>query len=193
MSGLVDILMQSVGGSMVDQVAEKLGVSPQLAQSAISMAAPALFSAMGNNAAQPEGAAALHNAIANDHDGSILDNLGGLLSNPAILSAGAGILGHVLGNKQQGVQNALGQQTGLQSNQMGDLLQMLAPIAMGVLGRQTQQQGLDANGLSNLLTGAKPQNDNMIGMLSQFLDMNHDGNVSDDLMGLVGQFMGGNK
>jgi hypothetical protein len=64
---------------------------------------------------------------------------------------------------------------------------------MGVLGRQTQQQGLDANGLSNLLTGAKPQNDNMIGMLSQFLDMNHDGNVSDDLMGLVGQFMGGNK
>lgn len=70
------------------------------------MALPVLMKAMERNAATPEGAQGLLGALNGKHDGSILDNLGGLFGGGVdedVKVDCSKILGHVLGNRQQGV------------------------------------------------------------------------------------------
>ena len=50
--------------------------------------------------------------LAKDHDGTILDNLGGFLSN-SDNGPGAGILKHVFGDKRSMVEAGLSQMSGL--------------------------------------------------------------------------------
>ncbi|HRF38840.1 MAG TPA: DUF937 domain-containing protein, partial [Saprospiraceae bacterium] len=66
-----------------------------------------LVSALARNASTEQGAAALSNALDRDHDGSILSNLAGLLGGQAPAQDnralnGAGILNHILGDRQSG-------------------------------------------------------------------------------------------
>ena len=62
----------------------------------------AILGAMANNASKPGGADSLLGALQKDHDGSILDNLGGFLGQPNT-DDGNGILGHVFGNSRPGL------------------------------------------------------------------------------------------
>ena len=138
-----------------------------------------------------DGAAALHQAVSNDHDGSILDNLLGYVSNPQSAN-GAGILGHVLGDQTSSVAGNLAQATGMNRSQAGNLMEMVAPMVMGALGRTQQQNNLDSSGLSAYLGQQQQQQQaatpNMMGMLSSMLDSNKDGSVTDDLARIAGSF-----
>jgi hypothetical protein len=66
-----------------------------------------------------------------------MENLGGLLGN-AESGPGAGILGHIFGQKRATVENGVGQATGLKQPQVGKLLMVLAPIVMAALARRQQ-------------------------------------------------------
>ena len=129
-----------------------------------------------------------------------------------MMDMGGAILGHVFGGKQGNVAATLGKSTGLQSGQILQLLALLAPIVMGVLGRQNKQSGgLDQGGLADILGGAfqksaaqaPPSVTQSAGaggigdLLSSVLDANHDGSVMDDLMkqggGILGSLLGGPK
>ena len=90
--------------------------------------------AMKRNAASPQGAEGLLGALQNNHDGSILDNLGGLFGGGVdknVLNDGEKILGHVLGNKQQNVNNALSQKSGIDASSVSQILKVAAPIFNG--------------------------------------------------------------
>jgi hypothetical protein len=195
MSFITDILMQQLSGNAVSQISQKLGVDQGTASQAIAMAAPLLMSALARNASNPQGAQELHQVLNQDHDGSILNDVAGFLGGNPQAANGAGILGHVLGDQRDVVQNGLAQHTGLDANSSGQLLEMLAPLVMGALGQTQQKQGLDANGLSTLLRNnqqsAQASSPDMMGMLSGLLDMNKDGNVVDDIGRIAGQFFGG--
>ena len=93
-------------------------------------------------------------ALTGKQDGSILDNLGTIFSgsnSSAIEQDGGKILGHVFGNRQQNVQNALSKQSGVDASSVGRILKMAAPVVMGLLGKQHQSSVNDANGLTNML------------------------------------------
>lgn len=196
MDTLTQQLLQQLAGGAVSQIGQKIGADEQTTNSALSAAIPLLVSALAKNASDPAGAQALHQAVANDHDGSILDNMEGFLGNPEAAN-GAGILNHVLGSQQPAVTQGLTQNTGLNSNQIGLLLQIAAPLVMGMLGKQQQQQGLNANGLSGLLGNekqmAEQSNPDMMSTLNSLLDMNKDGSAIDDILGLAGKLFGGKK
>ena len=191
MNIISEMITQRISGPIAGQLSQRLGVSESTAQTAVQLAVPVILAALARNASKPQGAQELHQAVASDHDGSILDQLSSYLGNPQAAN-GSGILGHVLGGQRPAVENNLAQATGLDPNSAGSLLEMVAPMVMGAVGREQQQNGLDANGLSEFLVQqqqAEVQNNpDLMGTLSSMLDSNRDGSVTDDLSRMAGGF-----
>ncbi len=84
---------------------------------------------------------------------------------------------------------------GLDSNKIGQLLQIAAPLVMGLLGKQQQQEGFDTNSLSSFLGSQQQQeqqsNPDLMGVLNNLLDADSDGSALDDILGMAGKFLGG--
>jgi hypothetical protein len=193
MNPLIDMVARQLGGAALGQLSQQIGANPAQTQSAVSAALPLLLSALSRNASTPQGAAALHTAVSNDHDGSILDNVMGFLGN-AQQGPGAAILQHVLGGQQQTVQQGLAQSTGMAPAAMGQLLQVLAPMVLGAVGRTTAQQGLGADALAGLLGShnqmAQTAAPGLLGSLNKLLDHDGDGSALNDVAGMLGKFLG---
>ena len=191
MNAITQIVTQQLGGSAARTIAQRFGISESTANTAIQMAVPLILTALARNASQPQEAQNLHQAVATDHDGSILDNVMGHLQNPQSAN-GAGILGHVFGSQQPAIENNLAQATGMDQNSAGGLLETLAPLVMGSLGKAQQQNGLDASGLSDLLNSqqqeAQANAPGAMSMLSSLLDQNKDGSSMDDLQRMAASF-----
>lgn len=195
MSGLLDLLNSPMGQQLISGVAGQTGQPENKTADVLSMAMPLLLGAMKRNVREPEGAQGLMNALSNKHDGSILDNLGGLFGggvDDEVVNDGAGILGHVFGNRQANVENALSQKSGMDAGSIANILKIAAPIVMGYIGKQTRQSNVsDANGINSLLgsmLGGQPkQNQSLIESL---IDADGDGSVLDDVAGMV---LGSNK
>jgi hypothetical protein len=191
MNAITQMITQQLTGGAVSSIAQRLGVSESTANTAVQLAVPLIIAALARNAAQPDGAQDLHEAINNDHDGSIFDNLMGYLSNPQS-GNGAGILSHVFGGQQSTIENNLAQATGMDTGSAGGLLETLAPMVMGAVGQTQQQNGLDASGLSAMLNSQQQQAQNnapdLMGMLGSMLDQNKDGSSMDDLQRLAANF-----
>jgi len=196
MSGILDLLNSDLGKTIISGVAGQTGQDSNKTSSVLTMALPVLMQAMKQNASTPQGAEGLLGALNNQHDGSILDNLGGLFGGGVdsnVLEDGDKILGHVLGNRQQNVQSAIGQKSGLDAGSVAQILKVAAPILMGVLGKQSRQQNISSpSGLEGLLGGLMQGNspEQEQSFLESILDANGDGSMIDDVAGMV---LGGNK
>lgn len=194
----LEALLGLLQGQDIGNLASQVGGNEGETKNGVMAALPAMLAALGKNAGTEKGAEELNNALEKKHDGSILDNLSGYLSNPD-LKDGAGILNHLFGNQTSNVANAVSQSSGLDTNGSMKMLQMLAPILMGILGQQKKQNNLDAKGLGNLTSmlasnfGSEAGTSGIIETVTNLLDANKDGNVVDDIMGMVGKFFGGNK
>ncbi|MGJ8593585.1 MAG: DUF937 domain-containing protein [Aquaticitalea sp.] len=197
MSGILDLLNSPMGKSIVSGVAGQTNQPESKTQDVLMMAMPVLMQAMRRNASTPQGADGLLGALkGGNHSGTILDNLGGLFSGGVdsnVMEDGSKILGHVLGNKQSNVQNALSQKSGMDSDTIAQILKVAAPILMGVLGSQAKQQNVsDKSGLEGMLGGLLKGNDpkNEQSFLESILDADGDGSIIDDVAGMV---LGGDK
>ena len=202
MSGLLDLLDSPMGKQLISGVAGQTGQSEDKTAGVLSMALPVLMGAMKRNTSTPGGAQGLMNALSSKHDGSILDNLGGLFSGGVdqnVMDDGAGILGHILGSKQPQVENALSTKSGLDAGSISQILKVAAPILLGFLGKQTRQQNVNSpdglNGLLGGLMGGGNTANQQQSLIETFLDSDGDGSVLDDLAGMVlnsgGQKKGG--
>ncbi len=198
MSGILDLLNSDLGKQIIGGISQETNQPADKTASVVTMAMPILLGAMKRNAGNEGGAANLMNALNSKHDGSILDNLGGLFGggvNEDVKQDGLGILGHVLGGSQNNAVQALSQKSGLDTNSVMQILQVAAPILLGYLGKQKQQKNVNSeSGIGDLLGGLmgggnkQPQQQSMIESL---LDGNNDGSVIDDIAGMV--LGGGNK
>ena len=191
MSGILDLLNSDLGKQIVSGVSGSTGNDSSKTSSVLTMALPVLMKAMERNAATPEGAAGLMGALSGKHDGSILDNLGGLFNggvDESVKQDGAGILGHILGSKQQGVEQVIGQKSGLDAGSVANILKVAAPLLMGVLAKQSKENNVtDSSGLGSLLGGMLGGNDtaNEQNFLEKILDADGDGSVIDDVAGML--------
>jgi len=196
MSGILDLLNSDLGKTIVSGVSGSTGTDQSKANSVLTMAMPVLMKAMQRNANSREVAQGLMNALNSKHDGSILDNLGSVFAggvDDSVKTDGSKILGHVLGNKQQHVQMALSQKSGLDANSVANILQVAAPILMGVLGKQARQNNVNSPSalgglLNNMVTDNSPQQEQSF--LESILDADGDGSIVDDVAGMV---LGGSK
>ncbi|MBT8252560.1 MAG: DUF937 domain-containing protein [Flavobacteriaceae bacterium] len=191
MSGILDLLNSDLGKTIINGVSNQAGQPQDKTSEILTMAMPVLMQAMKRNASSPQGAEGLLGALNSKHDGSILDNLGGLFGGGVdnnVMNDGGKILGHVLGNKQQNVERALSSKSGIDASSVGNILKVAAPILMGVLGKEKRQQGIqDQSGLEGLLGGMlkgnSPQQEQSF--LESILDADGDGSIIDDVAGMV--------
>jgi len=191
MATILETLAAQLGGTSAQNLARTVGADPAATQKALGAALPFLLSALAKNAATPQGAEALHQALAKDHDGAVLDNLGTALAQPDART-GDGILRHVLGDRRTAVETGIGKASGLDARSVSTMLTALAPVVMGMLGRTQRQQGLDTSALSKMLQGeqqraAAPA----LGGLAKLLDADGDGQVMDDIAKVGGGLLGG--
>jgi hypothetical protein len=188
MSVITQMITQQLAGAASRQIAARLGISESTANMGVQLAVPIIVAALARNASQPQGAHDLHQAIVDDHDGSILDNLSGYLGNPQ-QGNGAGILGHVLGDQRSSVENNVAQATGMDQASAGNLMEIVAPLVMGTLAKTQQQNGLDSSGLADYLSQqqqAQAATPGVMGILNSMLDSNQDGSMTDDLARIAG-------
>jgi hypothetical protein len=202
MSSILDMLAGQLSGGNLSQISKQLGADESTTQSAITAVLPTLLGALTKNAGSSSGAASLSAALDRDHDGSILDDLGGFLGGNPQAGPGDGILRHALGGQRSRVESSLGKTTGLDAGTIGKLLVTLAPMVMGALGRAKREQHLDTGSLSSMLgreaddfKQRNPQAGSAIGML---LDADGDGDVDlGDILsqggGILGSLFGGKR
>jgi hypothetical protein len=113
-----------------------------------------------------------------------------MLAQPSTLEDGNAILGHVLGAKRSNVETGISRTTGLDQGSTAQLLMLLAPVVLGALGKQQHQQGLDADGVAGLLKQERQQTESSLGGFTRLLDLDGDGEISDDLINLGAKFLG---
>ena len=224
---LIDDLMGQMQGAPLGQIAQQLGTDPATASNAIAAALPMIVGALGRNAQQPGGAGDLFNALQRDHAGSGAMDLGGMLGGllggggggsagalgglggllGSVLGGGApasrqldagGILGHIFGGAQPRAESGLGQATGLNSGQSGQLLKILAPIVMAFLAKQVMAKNMDAGGLGSMLgqehSRVQSQGGLGGGLMNAVLDQDGDGKVDlGDLLKIGGSLLGGRR
>jgi len=195
---LISLLEQQLGnGNLMETLAKQVGANDTAkTQNAANGIVTALMGAMAKNAASPEGAGALAKALDRDHDGSILDDLAGMLTgagqpqNAKALN-GTGIVGHLLGDRQDGVVEMVSKLSGMDKGQVSSLMVKLAPMLMGALGKTKKEQGLDVGGLVSLLQGTvadqKQKGSPVMKMVTAMLDKDGDGSIVDDIVESAGK------
>jgi len=189
----------------IGDIAQKLGVSEDVARQAVQEGGAALLGGLAKNAETPEGSAAIEAALAK-HDG-----FSGAASLDDVDEAdGQKIVSHVFGGNADQVAQTLTNDQKTAGIDFGKLLPILAPIVMGLIangqkgsstggggglgdilggllgGGQQQQQGQAAGGggLGDILGG-------LGGLLGGGGNSGSGGGI--DIGGLIGGLLGGKK
>jgi hypothetical protein len=152
---VLDELRSSLSDDHVNEISKRIGADPESTKRAIDGALPLLVGAFGKEASDPQRAAGLRKAIEEDHDGSVVNDLGRYLSGgmPGRATNGDGILQHVLGDRQQAAVQGLSAHSGLDMSSIASLLPLLAPLVMGMIGKQQRGGGLSLDNLTGVLGG----------------------------------------
>ncbi|PLX84216.1 MAG: hypothetical protein C0617_09070 [Desulfuromonas sp.] len=180
MTSILETIGQALGKDEVRSISRQIGADERATANALDTSLPALIGALNRNASQGGGAQDIFNAVARDHDGSLLDHLGDFISHSQD-GPGEGILGHLFGNRRPTVEAGLSRASGLDGGTMGKLLSILAPVVMGAIGKAQRSSHLDAGGLGRLLNDesrkVEQTNPQAMGSLSRLLDADNDGDV----------------
>lgn len=193
MSIINNLLGSDSGELLIKGMSSQIGQSKSQTNNLMSMAIPVLLKAMQRNSSSKEGASGLLSAISEKHDGSILNKLENVFTGTEstdLEKDGEKILGHVLGQSEQNIQNALSIQSGIDASSVSRVLKMVAPVVMGLLGKQQREQNAsktDENGVSNTimsLVGATSENNNQ-SFFESILDADNDGSIIDDVAEVI--------
>ena len=192
--------MNEVGRHLNDdvivQLSRQIGAQdPNHVKKAAQVISELLLNAIQRNANHQERGGGLFGAIKKDHDGGILGDLMNVFAgkkqvgNQSTMN-GVGIVNHLLGKQQLEAAQVISQMSGLDIFKSGVLMQLIAPVIMGVVGQKQKSGGLDMGGLAEILMGGRQNQQaqqgggQLGGVLGQLLDRDGDGSMMDDLLSM---------
>lgn len=183
MPSVFDLITASLDSRSVERISQQIGQDTNTTENAINAALPLLLGAV-QKSARKDGAAGLAQALNNRHDGGILNDLPGFLAKDD-QDDGAGILRHILGSNQGLAEKTLEIASGVDQRQASSLLETLAPVVLGALGKTKRDSGIEDGALNKVLDGEAEMFERkapgVMGALSGFLDVDVDGDMSDIL------------
>ncbi|MBP1160572.1 hypothetical protein ABIC28_003702 [Rhodococcus sp. PvR044] len=193
MASLDDLLSQIP----ISQIAAKLGVDEETATAAVKTAIPTLVGGLEANAQDPAGAASLETALAQHSDPALLT--GGVDIDQVDEADGEKIVNNVFGDNKNQVISALGNTGGAgDSNLVGKLLPILAPIVLAFIAKQFSGGGAAAptqaqsgGGIGDLLGGLLGGGGQSAGGLGNVLGSLLGGAAGGGAAGGLGDLLGG--
>lgn len=169
MSDLVRDVIGQLGPEQLQAMARQLGINPAQAQDAVEKAVPLMLGGMARNATAPDGASALHGALQRDHANVEPAGLLNSILGSGGSQEGLGIIGHIFGQQRDTAAQGLGESSGIGAPAATQLMGMLAPLLMAVMGNMTRSQGLDAGRLGQELGNQPAVRGGMAGGLLEAL------------------------
>lgn len=112
----------------IDDIAAKLGVSPDVAKTAVEQGGAVLLGGLAKNASTPEGSSAIEDALKR-HEGTA----GAAKVDDIDQADGGKIVSHILGSDKEKVTQKLTESKETAGIDFGKLLPILAPIVMGLI------------------------------------------------------------
>ena len=185
---ILDLVLDARDGAAVSEVARNFGLDERQARDLFSEIVPPIARGMQNNAHRKDGMQELAGALARGTHDRYLDDLSSL-SNPATTEDGDHILGHVFGSKEvsRNVAKHAGSRTGIDPELIKKIMPVVAALAMGVLSKQ----GKSGEAAPGMPSGRQASTDGggLGDILTSVLDMDRDGSMLDDLIGMAGKML----
>lgn len=208
---VMDIINQAGG---ISAISSQLGIDEGTAQAGAAALLPAILGGMKGQAQQhPDGLAGLAGILGSLGGGGLLANV--LAPGASDVNAGNNVLGQIFGSKDvsRTVADHAAAQSGVSSDLLKKMLPLLAMAVAGYLAKQASASSTGAasespqSGLGGMLSGlvgsilgggqqAAPQpapaapTASGWGGLGSLIDLNHDGNPLDDILGMAGKLTG---
>jgi hypothetical protein len=175
------MLLNAHGGDAAALLAQRFGISPDQAASAVSALAPAVATGLQQNAASEGGLQSLLGALLGGQHQQYVENPE-TLGRPDTIAEGNAILGHVLGSKDvsRQVASQASEQTGLGTDLLKQMLPVVAAMAMGALTKHAVSQAGDQ----------APSARGTLGTLGSLLGGGQASSSAGALMGILGRLMG---
>ncbi len=181
--GLMDILMQAGGGSLLDQVAKQAGINPDQAEDLIKSVGSAMFGQVKGRIESPKvDSSDLEDLLRDSKYANMLEKPEEHLQNPRMKEAGDDLLRHITGSKEvsREVASEVAKRSGFDASLIKSLLPMLAPLVIGALSR-----GLASDDVPVNMKPSRESDNGLMGML----DFDNDGSVMDDIAGLAMKYI----
>jgi OOP family OmpA-OmpF porin len=156
MPNLVQTVSDSLPPDLVARAAGMLGETPAATREGLTAAAPALLAGALQRGATPSGANQLLDLVKlATANGNPMDQMGAILSDQnarsAYLSQGQSLANSLLGGNSGNVISALNASSHVSRGSATNILAMLAPLVLGILGRASGPNPT-ATGLQSVLT-----------------------------------------
>jgi len=176
MSGIFDIVQQQLSGGALQQIAERAGVNPGIAQQAVTAAVPMILGGMAQHAANPQNAEVIH-AEADQYAGKA-GSLGNLPNVFTGQGDSGGLLGKMVGHRHDAIQNGVASAAGIDKAQAAKVIGVLAPVVLGAIALKKRQDGLSPADVPGTLqqahqdatTQAKRQSPGLGGLLGSVMN-----------------------
>ncbi len=112
---------------------------------------PLVLGAMANHASTPGGTEMLTRTLAQAGTSNPLDNMSGLIANPAAAAGGSGLVNTLLGSQMGTIQNAISQKTGLPPAAVSQVMAIAVPLIMGHISNMVAQKNVNPANLQGVL------------------------------------------
>ncbi len=182
---VLELIMQNGGPAVIGQVARRVGVPEDQAADLLARLMPALGQGVKRQLGDPDQLQSLVGELSQGRARQVLDNPEEL-ERDETLQEGNAILGKVFGSKDvsRNVATRVAEQAGTSPDIVKQLLPLAATLLMGVLGKEGEKKGMLGQGLSPGSVGGSA----MASVFLDFLDMDDDGDVMDDVLNLAQKF-----
>ena len=186
MASILDLLKTQTGSQLINKAKEETNYGDTDIKALLGAALPLLVSAMEKNTKSSAGAKSLNEALADPrHNGDLLQNLSSAKSN-VLENEGGKILNHILGKNQGDISNVLANTLDLDSNSVAKILKIAAPVLLSILGNQKRKDNVNESSITDLIgsvLGTNSSHDRSF--LETILDKDNDGNIIDDIGGMI--------
>lgn len=176
-----ELIDQFGGAKALDAIGKDIGVDRNQVMGLIDSVAPMLIRGLQHQTATDDGLVNFREALQTGSHSRYIEEPSVLESREA-REDGQKILGHIFGDQSvnRDVANAASNSTGISSSLIEKALPLVAGVVMAAMSKHS-------NAGQNLGTSRSEQNP--LGPLASMFDLNHDGQVLDDIIGLASRYV----